>query len=103
MDSARTWTMSAKELDRLEVLGRVIERRLTPGPTRFGLRRTMPRPLSVPYGASRVAPIPLCTHADAHTPAEPLSAVSNCYGCCGGSRRDAATSGYGVAARLRRR
>ena len=29
MDSARTWTMSAKELDRLEVLGRVIERRLT--------------------------------------------------------------------------
>jgi transposase len=29
MDGARTWTMSAKELDRLEVLGRVIERRLT--------------------------------------------------------------------------
>ena len=29
MDSARTLTMSAKELDRLEVLGRVVERRLT--------------------------------------------------------------------------
>jgi transposase len=29
MDGARTLTMSAKELDRLEVLGRVIERRLT--------------------------------------------------------------------------
>ena len=29
MDGARTWTMSAKELDRLEVLVRVIERRLT--------------------------------------------------------------------------
>jgi transposase len=29
MDGARTWTMSAKELERLEVLGRVIERRLT--------------------------------------------------------------------------
>lgn len=29
MDGARTWTMSAKDLDRLEVLGRVIERRLT--------------------------------------------------------------------------
>jgi len=28
MDGARTWTMSARELDRLEVLGRVIERRL---------------------------------------------------------------------------
>jgi len=28
MDDARTWTMSARELDRLEVLGRVIERRL---------------------------------------------------------------------------
>jgi len=25
MDGARTWTMSANELDRLEVLGRVIE------------------------------------------------------------------------------
>ena len=29
MDGARTLTMSAKELDRLEVLGRVVERRLT--------------------------------------------------------------------------
>jgi hypothetical protein len=29
MDGARTWTMSAKELDRLEVLGRVVERRLS--------------------------------------------------------------------------
>ena len=29
MDSARTLTMSAQELDRLEVLGRVAERRLT--------------------------------------------------------------------------
>jgi transposase len=29
MDDARTLTMSAKELDRLEVLGRVVERRLT--------------------------------------------------------------------------
>ena len=29
MDGARTWTMSAKGLDRFEVLGRVIERRLT--------------------------------------------------------------------------
>ncbi|MCZ6822702.1 MAG: helix-turn-helix domain-containing protein, partial [Deltaproteobacteria bacterium] len=29
MDSARTLTMSAQELDRLEVLGRVVERRLT--------------------------------------------------------------------------
>ncbi len=28
MDSPRTLTMSAKELDRLEVLGRVVERRL---------------------------------------------------------------------------
>ncbi len=28
MDGARTLTMSAKELDRLEVLGRVVERRL---------------------------------------------------------------------------
>lgn len=29
MDGARTWTMSARELDRLEVLGRVMEHRLT--------------------------------------------------------------------------
>lgn len=29
MDSARTLTMSVKELDRLELLGRVIERRMT--------------------------------------------------------------------------
>lgn len=29
MDGARTWTMSARELDRLEVLGRVLERGLT--------------------------------------------------------------------------
>ena len=29
MDGARTLTMSVKELDRLEVLGRVVERRWT--------------------------------------------------------------------------
>jgi len=46
MDGARTLTMSAKELDRLEVLGRVVERRLTQWQAAEQLSKRIARPVA---------------------------------------------------------